>query len=92
MKICTMNCGPHRDDTRTAEERQASCEDCDVYVDDVYIGEVRPKEKIIIHVMPLSPKPKCEHEWLQGDRGVDLNGSCTKCGMSFQRYIHMECP
>jgi hypothetical protein len=27
-KCCTMNCGPHRDDPRTATERQFLCEDC----------------------------------------------------------------
>lgn len=27
-KVCVMNCGPHIDDPRTAEERQSQCEDC----------------------------------------------------------------
>lgn len=27
-KICTMNCGPHRDDPRSHEERKFLCQDC----------------------------------------------------------------
>lgn len=27
-KICTMNCGAHRDDPRSWQERQLLCEDC----------------------------------------------------------------
>ena len=27
-KFCTMNCGPHRDDQRSEEERRFLCEDC----------------------------------------------------------------
>lgn len=27
-KLCTMNCGPHRDDPRTYEERKFLCEEC----------------------------------------------------------------
>jgi hypothetical protein len=27
-KICTMNCGPSRDDPRTWQERQLLCTDC----------------------------------------------------------------
>lgn len=27
-KVCVMNCGPHRDDTRTPEERRFLCNDC----------------------------------------------------------------
>lgn len=27
-KLCTMNCGPHRDDPRTAAERKLLCGDC----------------------------------------------------------------
>lgn len=27
-KQCTMNCGPHRNDPRTAKERKFLCEDC----------------------------------------------------------------
>lgn len=28
-KVCTMNCGPHRDDTRSALERLYLCDDCE---------------------------------------------------------------
>ena len=34
MKICTMNCGPALGDTRTAEERRADCDDCDIVCPD----------------------------------------------------------
>jgi hypothetical protein len=27
-KVCTMNCGPHRDDPRSEAERKYLCEDC----------------------------------------------------------------
>lgn len=27
-KICSMNCGPHRDDPRTPAERKLLCQDC----------------------------------------------------------------
>jgi hypothetical protein len=27
-KYCHMNCGPHREDPRSEEERQFLCEDC----------------------------------------------------------------
>lgn len=27
-KVCTMNCGPHRQDPRSAEERRFLCGDC----------------------------------------------------------------
>ena len=27
-KVCTMNCGPSRDDSRTPAERQLLCTDC----------------------------------------------------------------
>ncbi len=27
-KICTMNCGPHRDDPRTLAERRLLCPEC----------------------------------------------------------------
>lgn len=27
-KLCTMNCGPHRDDPRTDAERKLLCGDC----------------------------------------------------------------
>lgn len=27
-KLCTMNCGPHRDDPRSSAERKLLCGDC----------------------------------------------------------------
>lgn len=27
-KVCTMNCGPHKDDPRDAKERKFLCTDC----------------------------------------------------------------
>jgi len=27
-KVCTMNCGPHRDDPRSDKERKFLCDDC----------------------------------------------------------------
>lgn len=27
-KVCTMNCGPHKDDPRSNKERKFLCEDC----------------------------------------------------------------
>lgn len=27
-KVCNMNCGPHKDDPRSAEERLFLCDDC----------------------------------------------------------------
>ena len=36
---------------------------------------------------------KCRHAWSNDTSGcVDLNGTCTKCGKSFQFHIHAECP
>ena len=41
----------------------------------------------------LQEKPaSCQHDWPEADGQTDSYGSCTKCGMSFQRYIHTECP
>lgn len=42
---------------------------------------------------PVAPEP-CDHDWPEAPdgSGTDMDGSCTKCGMSFQRYIHTECP
>jgi hypothetical protein len=47
------------------------------------------------HYMPLPDPPEpapCAHYWPENEGGTDIDGSCTKCGMSFQHYIHMECP
>jgi hypothetical protein len=35
---------------------------------------------------------KCEHEWPEDRDQIDMNGSCTKCGMAFMLYINFECP
>ena len=51
---------------------------------------IDPSEVDVIHVSP-SYTP-CDHDWPDGDCGTDMNGCCTKCGMSFIRYIHTECP
>jgi hypothetical protein len=32
-KICTMNCGPHRDDPRNHKERMFLCNDCQTNTD-----------------------------------------------------------
>lgn len=39
------------------------------------------------------PAPQCDHDWPTDANGQnDMDGACTKCGMSFQFYIHVECP
>ncbi len=46
-KICTMNCGPHRDDPRTYAERKFLCNDC-----------LANKEKAMCHMDgPDAPYP-----------------------------------
>ena len=45
----------------------------------------------VVHVSP-SFDNKCDHDWPDGDHGTDMDGVCTKCGMSFMRYIHCYCP
>ncbi len=40
----------------------------------------------------LKTPAKCNHDWPEKDGQTDMDGSCTKCGMSFQYYIYMECP
>lgn len=49
-------------------------------------------EQIFTKPNPSVVIDKCRHEWPQGERGVDMNSCCTKCGKSFQRYILTECP
>ncbi len=49
-----------------------------------------PEEITVVHVAPMFTP--CDHDWPEDDCGTDMNGCCTKCGMSFMRYIHMECP
>lgn len=52
----------------------------------------------IIDSLPLptyheTPLPvKCDHDWPEGDNGPEDGACCKKCGMSFMRYIHTECP
>ncbi len=56
-------------------------------------GLVRPQITINrILPRPLASVAKCDHDWPEGDRGTDKDGSCTKCGMSFMLYIHCDCP
>ena len=49
-----------------------------------------PSEVNVIHVSPTYTP--CDHDWPEDDHGTDMSGFCTKCGMSFMRYIHTECP
>jgi hypothetical protein len=43
--------------------------------------------------LPGAPAAKCaDHDWPEGPHGTDMDGSCTRCGLSFLRYIHTECP
>ena len=51
---------------------------------------VDPSQAVIAHVT-LTPEP-CDHDWPEDDHGTDMNGCCTKCGMSFTRYIFTEAP
>jgi hypothetical protein len=34
----------------------------------------------------------CDHVWPESEGQTDIYGKCEKCSMSFQRYIHTECP
>jgi N-acetylneuraminic acid mutarotase len=49
--------------------------------------DCKPQDIKEFHVSP-SYQP-CDHEWNNG--GNDPT-QCLKCGMSFTRYIFMECP
>jgi hypothetical protein len=51
---------------------------------------VSAAEVKIIHISPAYTP--CDHDWPEDERGTDMSGCCTKCGMSFIRHIHMECP
>lgn len=52
-----------------------------------------PEQKVIVHITPHYEPGACEHEWpLEDEQGTDMNQCCPKCGMSFMRYIHTECP
>jgi len=59
-----------------------------------HVGEIRRRPTVAIHTLarPLAKIAKCEHDWPESDRGTDIDGSCTKCGISFLLYIHTECP
>lgn len=50
---------------------------------DVKLGEV-------MHVTPAIDE-KCKHEWPDEDEHGTC-GNCSKCGLSFFRYIHSCCP
>lgn len=58
-----------------------------------HICEVR-RRPVLVHTLtrPLASVAKCDHEWPEDGHGTDMDGSCTKCGMSFMLYIHCECP
>lgn len=62
----------------------------------VKVGDQIPMENgepgIVVHVSPTYPKG-CDHDWPDDETGqTDMYARCKKCGMSFQRYIHTECP
>jgi hypothetical protein len=61
----------------------------------VKVGDQIPMDNgevgTVVHVSPTSPKD-CDHDWPEDKYGADMNGCCTKCGMSFIRYIHTDCP
>lgn len=41
---------------------------------------------LVVHITPAIDET-CDHSWTE-----DEYGRCTKCGLSFQRYIHSCCP
>ena len=46
----------------------------------------------VVHISP-SIDESCDHVWPEDGSGqTDMYGACTKCGLSFQRYIHSGCP
>jgi hypothetical protein len=50
------------------------------------------EEKQILCTLKM-PKETCDHDFEVDDQGcVEYHGQCLKCGMSFIRHIHMECP
>jgi len=55
---------------------------------------IAPEEIKVVHVSPHYEPGACDHDWPDEPDGrqTDMNGRCTKCGMSFIRYIHTECP
>lgn len=58
-----------------------------------HICEIKARPYVHILTRPLATVARCEHDWPDDTTGqTDMNGSCTKCGMSFMLYIHSECP
>lgn len=61
-----------------------------------HIFEIRKRVAPLVHILtrPLAKLTPCDHDWPDSEEGggTDINGSCTKCGMSFMLYIHSECP
>lgn len=48
------------------------------------VGDVLPDGGVVIHVTPAI-KEDCDHDWVEGeDRNPEY---CSKCGLSFTRYI-----
>lgn len=54
------------------------------------IEQAAAEQGVIVRHIPLAVP--CDHDWPEADGQTDIYGSCTKCSMSFQRYIHTECP
>ncbi len=49
------------------------------------------EEGVVVHVSPTYPP--CDHDWPEQRPEDDcFSGQCTKCGMSFTRYVFTECP
>lgn len=55
------------------------------------LGKALEQQRSLL-TRPIASVAKCDHDWPEDDRGTDMEGSCTKCGMSFMLYIHVECP
>jgi len=51
------------------------------------------EEATVVHVTP-SYKEDCDHDFPTDDESgqVEMSSCCTKCGISFTRYIFTECP
>jgi hypothetical protein len=54
--------------------------------------DIDGEEMEVVHVTPSYPA-NCNHDW---EYAVTADGEepshCTKCGISFTRYIFCECP
>lgn len=46
------------------------------------------EEGVVVHVTPAIDET-CDHEWLPVDDNPEY---CSKCGLSFMRYIFCCCP